>query len=102
MLFRLIAKGWALDEVVRELDQNFKIGTTYSSNALEGNSLTLSETKVLLEDGITALQAAQRDENPTDSPFQKIIAECGLGAQRDYCRMFRIPLQDRAAHAPER
>ena len=26
---------------------------TYSSNALEGNSLTLSETKVLLEDGIT-------------------------------------------------
>lgn len=38
---------------VRELDQYYKIGTTFSSNALEGNSLTLSETKVLLEDGIT-------------------------------------------------
>lgn len=38
---------------VRELDQYYKIGTTYSSNALEGNSLTLTETKVLLEDGIT-------------------------------------------------
>ena len=38
---------------VRELDAYYKIGTTYSSNALEGNSLTLSETKVLLEDGIT-------------------------------------------------
>ena len=38
---------------VSELDQYFKIGTTYSSNALEGNSLTLTETKVLLEDGIT-------------------------------------------------
>ncbi len=38
---------------VRELDQYFKIGTTFSSNALEGNSLTLTETKVLLEDGIT-------------------------------------------------
>lgn len=38
---------------VRELDAYFRIGVTYSSNALEGNSLTLSETKVLLEDGIT-------------------------------------------------
>ncbi len=40
-------------EEVRELDRYYKIGTTYSSNALEGNSLTLTETKVLLEDGIT-------------------------------------------------
>jgi len=38
---------------VRELDNYFRIGCTYASNALEGNSLTLSETKVLLEDGIT-------------------------------------------------
>ncbi len=38
---------------IRELDAYYKIGMTYSSNALEGNSLTLSETKVLLEDGIT-------------------------------------------------
>lgn len=40
-------------EEVRELDAYFRIGTTYTSNALEGNSLTLTETKVLLEDGIT-------------------------------------------------
>ena len=40
-------------EEVKELDAYFRIGTTYSSNALEGNTLTLSETKVLLEDGIT-------------------------------------------------
>ena len=38
---------------VKELDAYYRIGITYSSNALEGNSLTLSETKVLLEDGIT-------------------------------------------------
>ena len=38
---------------VKELDAYFRIGMTYTSNALEGNSLTLSETKVLLEDGIT-------------------------------------------------
>lgn len=38
---------------VKELDAYFRVGITYTSNALEGNSLTLSETKVLLEDGIT-------------------------------------------------
>jgi Fic family protein len=40
-------------EEVGELDAYFRIGMTYSSNALEGNTLTLSETKVLLEDGLT-------------------------------------------------
>ena len=39
---------------VKELEDYYRIGTTYSSNALEGNGLTLTETKVLLEDGITA------------------------------------------------
>lgn len=40
-------------EEVKQLDRYFRIGATYTSNALEGNTLTLSETKVLLEDGIT-------------------------------------------------
>lgn len=40
-------------EEVKELDSYYRIGITYSSNALEGNTLTLTETKVLLEDGIT-------------------------------------------------
>lgn len=38
---------------VKQLKEYFRIGLTYSSNALEGNSLTESETKVVLEDGIT-------------------------------------------------
>lgn len=46
---------------VRDLDNYYKVGTTYSSNALEGNSLTLTETKVLLEDGITAGGKPVRD-----------------------------------------
>ena len=37
----------------KELKDYFAIGLTYSSNALEGNSLTISETKVVLEDGLT-------------------------------------------------
>ncbi len=39
-----------------ELDQlmeYFRVGLTYSSNAIEGNTLTIDETKVLLEDGLT-------------------------------------------------
>ena len=46
---------------IKELDAYFRIGVTYSSNALEGNSLTLSETKVLLEDGITVGGKPLRD-----------------------------------------
>jgi len=38
---------------VKQLKEYYRIGLTWSSNALEGNSLTESETKVVLEDGIT-------------------------------------------------
>jgi Fic family protein len=48
-------------EEARELDAYFRIGATYSSNALEGNTLTLTETKVLLEDGLTAGGKPLRD-----------------------------------------
>ena len=55
------------DAIKREIDQYsplssylfrmfkeyFRIGLTYSSNALEGNTLTETETKVILEDGLT-------------------------------------------------
>ena len=40
--------------VLKQLQDYYQIGLTYSSNALEGNTLTISETKVLLEDGLTA------------------------------------------------
>ncbi|WP_298268322.1 Fic family protein [Geobacter sp.] len=42
-------KGQAL----KQLQEYFRIGLTWSSNALEGNSLTETETKVVIEDGIT-------------------------------------------------
>lgn len=40
-------------EMLKQVRDFFRISTTWSSNALEGNTLTISETKVLLEDGIT-------------------------------------------------
>lgn len=36
-----------------QLKEYYRVGLTYSSNALEGNSLTETETKVVIEDGIT-------------------------------------------------
>ncbi len=38
---------------LKELKEYYRIGLTYSSNAIEGNSLTETETKIVLEDGIT-------------------------------------------------
>jgi len=40
-------------DMLKQVRDFFRISTTWSSNALEGNTLTISETKVLLEDGIT-------------------------------------------------
>lgn len=40
-------------EMLTQLKDYYRIGLTWSSNALEGNTLTESETKVLLEDGLT-------------------------------------------------
>ncbi len=56
-----------IDKIKNEIDQYrplpeyfmpmlkdyFRIGLTYSSNALEGNTLTETETKVIIEDGLT-------------------------------------------------
>lgn len=40
-------------KVLEQLKEYYRIGLTYSSNALEGNSLTETETKIVLEEGIT-------------------------------------------------
>ncbi len=40
-------------EEARQLRDYFRVGLTYSSNALEGNSLDLIETRIVIEEGIT-------------------------------------------------
>ena len=50
----LINKQRPLEQTqIKNLKEYFKVGLTYASNALEGNTLTESETKVVLEDGVT-------------------------------------------------
>lgn len=41
------------DNTLQQLKEYYRISLTYTSNALEGNTLTESETKVILEDGLT-------------------------------------------------
>jgi Fic family protein len=41
------------NNALAQLKEYYRIGLTYSSNAIEGNSLTETETKIILEDGIT-------------------------------------------------
>jgi Fic family protein len=46
---------------LKQLRDYYRIGLTYSSNALEGNSLTETETKIVLEEGITIGGKSLRD-----------------------------------------
>ncbi|MDR1158919.1 MAG: hypothetical protein LBK75_11585 [Oscillospiraceae bacterium] len=48
-------------DTLRQLRGYYRIGLTWMSNALEGNSLTEIETKVLLEDGLTVGGKPLRD-----------------------------------------
>ncbi|MDI6735421.1 MAG: Fic family protein [bacterium] len=41
------------DNLLKQIGEYYRIELTYSSNALEGNALTETETKVVLEEGIT-------------------------------------------------
>ncbi len=39
--------------ILEQLKAYYKVSLTYTSNAIEGNSLTETETKIIIEDGIT-------------------------------------------------
>ena len=48
-------------ETMKSLREYYRVRLTYTSNALEGNSLTESETKVVIEDGLTIEGKPLRD-----------------------------------------
>jgi len=65
---RLDANKAAIDKIrpfegkyLRQLREYYRIGLTWTSNAIEGNSLTEMETKILLEDGLTVGGKPLRD-----------------------------------------
>lgn len=57
---RILHKREALDKLrpfdqgaLHNLQETFRVDMTYNSNAIEGSSLSLSETKLVLEEGLT-------------------------------------------------
>lgn len=64
------------DEILKQIQEYYKIGLTYSSNALEGNTLDLAETKVVIEDGLTINGKPMKDHLETighASAFNKLL-----------------------------
>lgn len=49
------------ENALAQLKAYFKVSLTYTSNAIEGNSLTLTETKIIIEDGLTIGGKPMRD-----------------------------------------
>lgn len=58
---KLLAMRPLAPETLKSLRNYYRLGLTFSSNALEGNSLTESETKVVIEDGLTIEGKPLRD-----------------------------------------
>lgn len=48
-------------KMLKQVKDFYRVGLTWTSNALEGNALTESETKVLIEDGLTVAGRPLRD-----------------------------------------
>ena len=61
-------------EMLDEVRGFYRISTTWASNALEGNTLTIGETKLLLEDGITI----------GGKPLKDTLEACGHAEAYDY------------------
>lgn len=79
MCYREIAKYRPFEgEQLDEIRSFYRVSTTWSSNALEGNTLTIGETKVLLEDGITV----------GGKPLKDTLEACGHAEAYDY--MFNL------------
>ena len=62
------------EPVLRQLRDYYRVGLAWSSNALEGNTLTEVETKVILEDGLTV----------GGKPLREIYEAVGHGKAYDY------------------
>ena|SRR5690625_367841 len=60
-------------ELVKSLRNDFLVKSTYHSNAIEGNTLTVYETKAILEDGITIAGKSMREHLEAINHKQAII-----------------------------
>lgn len=88
---RIIAKKLRLDssrplseDIVRRLHRNMEIEYTYNSNAIEGNTLTLRETQLVIREGMTIsgkslVEHLEAKNHPKAIEYIENLANCDLG-----------------------
>lgn len=82
-------------EILKQLKEYFRIGLTYTSNAVEGNTLTESETKVVIEDGITIAGKPIKDHmealghSDAYDEIYRLVKQKGF-AERDVLKLHRL------------
>ena len=60
-------------ETLKSLREYYRIGLTYTSNALEGNSLTESETKVVVEEFVPSVTECDVVATNETCIFQEVV-----------------------------
>ncbi len=68
-------------EVERRVMDKFRLDWNYNSNAIEGNTLTLGETKIFLLEGLTAKGKPLKDH--LDSP-KSTLSTTAMAAWRGF------------------
>ncbi len=92
-------------EGVQSLKGYYRIGLTWSSNAIEGNTLTESETKVVIEDGLTIGGKPLRDHLEAQGHAEAFEYMLGLADKKEISeedvlmlhRLFYRKIDDQAA-----
>lgn len=70
-------------ETLLSLKGYYKVGLTWSSNAIEGNTLTESETKVVIEDGLTIGGKPLRDHLEAQGHAEAFEYMLGLADKKE-------------------
>jgi len=85
--------------VVESIYRSMQVEYTYNSNAIEGNTLTLNETKIVIEDGITVgnkpLREVQEIKNhPEAIKFIEAISDGRELTEQDILTVHQIVLKE--------
>ncbi len=72
-------------EAPKALQKSWDVDLTYTSNAIEGNTLTLRETAELIEHGITVGGKPLRDHFGSGRSLQRSAMDTGTGGKAEAC-----------------
>jgi len=69
-------------EAMLALQKSYDVDLTYTSNAIEGNALTLRETAEVIEHGITVGGKPLRDHLEAVDHYNAVLSMPGAGGER--------------------